>query len=141
MHSLNLSLNDAYDHVKACKPNISPNFSFMGQLMDYERSLRLERDVNCVACSRAAAAAAAPTTASVVGYSRLVPDDDDATAAGEMLDDVGLLPCVCQLVDSLTYFSSPASSISSLSSAAATSSSSSATSSSAFDYEISSTHT
>lgn len=43
MYSLSLSLNDAYDHVKRRKPNISPNFSFMGQLMDFERSLRLER--------------------------------------------------------------------------------------------------
>lgn len=45
MYSLSLSLNDAYDHVKRCKPNISPNFNFMGQLLDYERTLRLQRDL------------------------------------------------------------------------------------------------
>jgi len=44
MHALRLSLNDAFDHVRRCKPDISPNFSFMGQLLDYERLLSSERD-------------------------------------------------------------------------------------------------
>lgn len=35
----NMSLNHAYDHVKHCKPNISPNFTFMGQLLDFEKDL------------------------------------------------------------------------------------------------------
>ncbi|GFO23282.1 dual specificity protein phosphatase [Plakobranchus ocellatus] len=34
-----MSLNCAYDHVKRCKPNISPNFTFMGQLLDFEKCL------------------------------------------------------------------------------------------------------
>lgn len=34
-----MSLNHAYDHVKRCKPNISPNFTFMGQLLDFEKCL------------------------------------------------------------------------------------------------------
>ncbi|KAB0341527.1 hypothetical protein FD754_018453 [Muntiacus muntjak] len=42
MQKLHLSLNDAYDLVKRKKSNISPNFSFMGQLLDFERSLQLE---------------------------------------------------------------------------------------------------
>uniref|UniRef100_V9KWI9 Dual specificity protein phosphatase n=1 Tax=Callorhinchus milii TaxID=7868 RepID=V9KWI9_CALMI len=39
MQKLNLSLNDAYDFVKRKKSNISPNFNFMGQLLDFERTL------------------------------------------------------------------------------------------------------
>jgi len=34
-----MSLNSAYDYVKRCKPNISPNFTFMGQLLDFEKDL------------------------------------------------------------------------------------------------------
>lgn len=49
MHALQLTLNDAFDHVRHCKPDISPNFSFMGQLLDYERSLSAERGQQQVA--------------------------------------------------------------------------------------------
>lgn len=35
----NMTLNQAYDHVKMCKPNISPNFTFMGQLLEFEKDL------------------------------------------------------------------------------------------------------
>lgn len=34
-----LHLQDAYDFVKRCRPQISPNLNFMGQLMSYERKL------------------------------------------------------------------------------------------------------
>ena len=42
MQRLHLSLNDAYDFVKRKKSNISPNFNFMGQLLDFERTLGLQ---------------------------------------------------------------------------------------------------
>ena len=39
MQSLRWSLNDAYDFVKQRKSNVSPNFNFMGQLLDFEKTL------------------------------------------------------------------------------------------------------
>jgi hypothetical protein len=41
MSSQNLTLNEAYDFVKARKSNVSPNFNFMGQLLEFERSINL----------------------------------------------------------------------------------------------------
>lgn len=53
MHTLSISLNDAYDLVKKRKSNISPNFNFMEQLVDYERQLNLtscqDEDYKCPA--------------------------------------------------------------------------------------------
>lgn len=38
MLKLGYNLNDAYDYVKSKKSNIAPNFNFMGQLLDFEKS-------------------------------------------------------------------------------------------------------
>jgi len=38
-----LHLNDAYNFVKRCRPQISPNLNFMGQLVSYERQLQRDR--------------------------------------------------------------------------------------------------
>lgn len=40
MQTMDKSLEEAYDMVKRQKPNIAPNFNFMGQLLDFERRLR-----------------------------------------------------------------------------------------------------
>lgn len=43
MRVKSLRLQDAYNLVKQCRPQIDPNLSFMGQLMKYEKSLEDER--------------------------------------------------------------------------------------------------
>ena len=40
MKYFNHTLDSAYEHVKQIKSDISPNFSFMGQLLEYECTLR-----------------------------------------------------------------------------------------------------
>jgi len=40
------SLNDAYDFVKQRKKNVSPNFNFMGQLLDFEKTLGVAPTTN-----------------------------------------------------------------------------------------------
>ncbi|KAL8621138.1 hypothetical protein ACOMHN_004809 [Nucella lapillus] len=42
-----MCLNEAYDFVKKCKPNISPNFTFMGQLLDFEKALDHPTSCTC----------------------------------------------------------------------------------------------
>lgn len=39
----NLHLQDAYNFVKRCRPQISPNLNFMGQLVRYEERLSRQR--------------------------------------------------------------------------------------------------
>ena len=39
MSSMCLSLDDAYELVKRCRPHASPSLNFMGQLLDFESSL------------------------------------------------------------------------------------------------------
>lgn len=41
MHTQKWSLNYAYDFVKLRKSDVSPNFNFMGQLLDFEKQLGL----------------------------------------------------------------------------------------------------
>jgi len=41
MQTRRWSLNRAYDFVKRCKSDVSPNFNFMGQLLDFEKQLGL----------------------------------------------------------------------------------------------------
>ena len=49
MAQKSMCLNEAYDFVKKCKPNISPNFTFMGQLLDFEKALHHDTACKCAA--------------------------------------------------------------------------------------------
>ncbi|GAB1605059.1 hypothetical protein Ahia01_000787700 [Argonauta hians] len=44
MRHLNMSSDDAYRYVKAKRPTISPNFNFLGQLLEYEKQLREDQE-------------------------------------------------------------------------------------------------
>ncbi|XP_032895080.1 dual specificity protein phosphatase 8-like isoform X2 [Amblyraja radiata] len=41
MKTMGLASDDAYRFIKDRRPSISPNFNFMGQLLEYEKSMRL----------------------------------------------------------------------------------------------------
>ena len=40
MQEMGYSLNDAFDYVKQRKSDISPNFGFMGQLLEFQNKLK-----------------------------------------------------------------------------------------------------
>lgn len=48
MRYLHLSVDDAYRYVKQRRPQISPNFNFLGQLSEYERILSIPSTANTV---------------------------------------------------------------------------------------------
>ena len=43
MRHLNICFDDAYAMVKLCRPQISPNFHFVGELVQYEETLSLKQ--------------------------------------------------------------------------------------------------
>merc|ERR1712071_588148 len=87
-----MSLNDAYDFVRRKKANISPNFNFMGQLLDFERQLNPPSPQRCTChlpdttstTSTTSTSSPAPAAAAVVGdtpvvipFTRLSIEEDD----------------------------------------------------------------
>jgi len=53
MFCMSLSLEDAYEFLRRVRPNISPNFNFMGQLADFDQTLSYARQ-HCSCLSDAA---------------------------------------------------------------------------------------
>ncbi|KAK3548576.1 hypothetical protein QTP70_014502 [Hemibagrus guttatus] len=47
MKTMGLSSDDAYRFVKDRRPSISPNFNFLGQLLEFERDLKLKTPLTC----------------------------------------------------------------------------------------------
>ncbi|KAI5098436.1 dual specificity protein phosphatase 8-like [Silurus meridionalis] len=47
MKTMGLSSDDAYRFVKDRRPSISPNFNFLGQLLEFERDLKLKMPLAC----------------------------------------------------------------------------------------------
>uniref|UniRef100_A0A672K246 protein-tyrosine-phosphatase n=1 Tax=Sinocyclocheilus grahami TaxID=75366 RepID=A0A672K246_SINGR len=47
MKTMGLSSDDAYRFVKDRRPSISPNFNFLGQLLEFERGLQMKRSLPC----------------------------------------------------------------------------------------------
>uniref|UniRef100_A0A8C2HEJ1 Dual specificity phosphatase 8 n=1 Tax=Cyprinus carpio TaxID=7962 RepID=A0A8C2HEJ1_CYPCA len=47
MKTMGLSSDDAYRFVKDRRPTISPNFNFLGQLLEFERGLQMKKSLPC----------------------------------------------------------------------------------------------
>ena len=126
MYHSRLTLNDAYDFVKKCKPNISPNFNFMGQLLDYERTL--QSDLDCTCNCQALSPAYRPSD--TMETQSPVTKDNHHTQSPVTKDNHHH---ACHCLTTKTYFSSPSASSVSSGSSSVTSTESSAPE---FDYEV-----
>lgn len=82
MHKFSMPLNDAYEFVKKRKANISPNFSFMGQLRDYEQELNLIPTSCLPICG-------------ITSYLPQPPHHAAITAAGSSASMVVSMSCSC----------------------------------------------
>lgn len=79
MYKMSMSLNDAYDFVRRKKSNISPNFNFMGQLLDFERQLNPPSPQRCT-CHLSASDSNKPEDHALIPFTRLSieePDDEE----------------------------------------------------------------
>ena len=79
-----MSLNDAYDFVRRRKANISPNFNFMGQLLDFERQLNPPSPQRCTCQSTTNTVATGAASSS----SGLENSNDNVASRHQQADDV-----------------------------------------------------
>ncbi|CAL8386008.1 unnamed protein product [Boreogadus saida] len=98
MKRMDMSLDEAYRFVKEKRPTISPNFNFLGQLLDFEKKIKSPvatdaRWSNSVQSEAAAAAEAEPPPGAPREAEGVGPETDAAAAAGAWLEPL-TLPCV-----------------------------------------------
>ena len=125
MYKMSMSLNDAYDFVRRKKANISPNFNFMGQLLDFERQLNPPSPQRCTChlpdtTSTTSTSSAAPATAAaavvgdtpvVIPFTRLSIEEDD-DEEDELVSSMSskrlrTLVCRCQASLAQCHFTTP----------------------------------
>lgn len=106
MYKLSMSMNDAYDYVRSKKSNISPNFNFMGQLLDFERQLNPPSPARCTCHLALGAEAPAPKEdhSTAISFTRLSIEEADEPDDGVHVDEEEALvtpSSVASAVDSL----------------------------------------
>lgn len=84
MYKMSMSLNDAYDFVRRKKSNISPNFNFMGQLLDFERQLNPPSPQRCT-CG-----GSKTDPSAVLPFTRLSIEEKDEDEEATIPDDSGI---------------------------------------------------
>ncbi|CAL8277480.1 unnamed protein product [Gadus morhua 'NCC'] len=101
MKRMDMSLDEAYRFVKEKRPTISPNFNFLGQLLDFEKKIKSPvatdaRWSNSVQSEAAAEAEppGAPREAEGDGVGGACPETDAAAAAAAAWLEPLTLPCV-----------------------------------------------
>ncbi|XP_041934792.1 dual specificity protein phosphatase 16 [Alosa sapidissima] len=87
MKRMDMSLDEAYRFVKEKRPTISPNFNFLGQLLDFEKKIKSPTD-----------SVVKPTASS--STSVFVPSEEDAASeAAEELSEDRVPPCPAAATD------------------------------------------
>lgn len=93
MYKMSMSLNDAYDFVRRKKSNISPNFNFMGQLLDFERQLNPPSPARCT-CHLSANDSNKPEDHALIPFTRLSieePEDEEELPSSADANNIGAI--------------------------------------------------